>query len=515
MTIRPRQGTTAENTHRRPTSGAATVVAMVLLLLVAIVPFTWLSGLGVLAAWETILRRTVPLLVVIVPLAAAGAGGVLHRLRLTVLGVALAVVGVAYLVGVHSYLVDHQYARDVVTIEETTSYAERAPWTVANAFAQRDQGDVVGEREDVHFVPQAADAAAADGDGTSRYTTLIRARGPLGLAGYEAVQTMSMPTAGAIPGGVSTYCEMPENMDDKLGTIWPWHSLSWAIHAKAPLAHWSSDDAYGYCQDGNPVVVVPLWEYDGWWTVTRSPAGAAVYTPDGVDILDAGELSDAGIAGPTYPRALAETQRSAINAGGSLADYWGKRYGYETTDKDDDDANAGNTTELTMIAADGTQEYVTPLTPRGSSQSMTAIASIPSTQDKPGRAPVTVNTSPAMQSTSTITTSIKESSVHGDSAWTTRWASGMTVYEVLPGRDGHWVASIGQGQAVSYRADIASDGSVTVTNADTGQTSADSPTDDTALAPDGKPLGQMSDAELLDRIDKATQELKKRQEANG
>ncbi len=146
---------------------------------------------------------------------------------------------------------------------------------------------------------------------------------------------------------------------------------------------------------------------------------------------------------------------------------------------------------------------------------MTAIASIPATQDKPGRAPVTVNTSPAMQSTSTITTSIKESSVQGDSAWTTRWASGMTVCEVLPGRDGHWVASIGHGQAVSYRADIAPDGSVTVTNADTGQTSADSPTDDTAFAPDGKPLGQMSDAELLDRIDKATQELKKRQEANG
>lgn len=496
---------------KRPIAIAA-VIAVALLILIG--PFAWFSGLGFLAAYDTIFRTIGPAILIIgIPLAIGAAGFLWEKGYLIAVGAVLTLGGGGYYIIGHDYLVGHKYAEDVASIEETTSYADRAPWNVANSYAQRDQGDIVGDRDEVHYVPASQDAKSADGEGTSRYTALVRSRAFLGMAGYEAVQVLGMPTTGTIPGGASDYCEFPDHMEDKLTTFWPKHSLSWSIHSKAPLAHWNTDDAYAYCDGDDPVVVVPLWEWDGFLWATKVPNGAAVYSPEGLTVLSAEELSNEGIEGPTYPRTIAERQRDTINSGGTLADYWGSRYGYNTTDKDDEDTNSGNTSEFTMITSSGDMDYVTPLTPRGSSQSITAIATIPAKQSENARAEVTINTSTDLPATSTLMTNIKESSVQGDNAWTTRWASGMSVYEILPGQDGHWVASIGQGQAVSYRADIAPDGAVTVTNADTGQTSDKEDKPESVTVEGGKPLSEMTDEELLDTIQKATQELQSREAA--
>lgn len=488
----------------------------VALLAVLIGPFAWFSGLGFLAAYDTIIRLFLPALLVLgIPAAVILLGLYYNKTIAVILGAVLGLGSVGYFVVGHDYLVGHKYAQDVTTTEEVTSYADRAPWNVTNSYAQRDQGDVVGDREDVHYVPAMSDAQAADGEGTSRYTTLVMSRAFLGMAGYEAVQVLSMPTTGTIPGGASEYCEFPDTMTDKLSTVWPWHSLSWNIHSKAPLAHWNSSDSYAYCTaEGEPVVVVPLWKWEGFLIATKVPNGAAIYTPQGVSILSAEELVEEGIEGPTYPRSVAERQRDTINSGGTLADYWGRRYGYDTTDKDEDDPNSGNTTEFTMITAGGEMNYVTPLTPRGSSQSITAIAEVPATQSEGKRAPVVINTSTDLPATSTLMTNIKESSVHnGDNnTWVSRWSSGMQTYEILPARDGHWVANIGQGQAVSYRADIAPDGSVTVTNTERKS----SPEVEESVTVEGdKPLSEMTDAELLGLIEEATTELQEREASEG
>lgn len=501
-----------------------TIAAIIAFSLLVVVLTVWFSGLGVLAMGESFIRAGIafwgPLLVAVILLAwgfnHSGTNKLRRGLALS-LAIVIALTGVGNLVIGHDYLSHKLYTSDVVTVEETTNFAERAPWTVAESYAARDQGDIIGDRESIHYVPAAKDAEAVDGEGTSRYTTLVKGRGVLGLTGYQAIQTLQMPTTGPIPSEASSYCEIPDEMNDRLSSFWPWHSLSWSIHAKKPFAHWNSDDAYGYCNGEDPVVVVPLWKYEGFWLTKRVADGAAVYTADGVEILSADELVDDGIEGPTYPRSLAEIQRDALNAGGSLSDWLGSRYGYDGTEKDDEDANEGNTTEFTLMDDEGVMSYVTPLTPKGSSQSITAVSVVPAQQGH-GKPEVVVNTSTDLGSTSTVTTAIKESSVSGDNAWTTRWASGMSVYEILPGADGHWVASIGQGQAVSYRADIAPDGSVTVTNSETGQTSSGSKDegdeDGESVTVEGdKPLSEMTDAELLDRIEKATTELQEREEA--
>ena len=512
-----------------------------ILVALAAIPVIWFKGLGVLAVAETLLRDKFYLLAlvalpVVIALLCWGRSEALkdglrpserqaHPVakKLTEWGTIatlVALVGGAYAFAVHPYVVAKSYTTDTTTVNEQTSYADRAPWVVANNYAQRDQGDVIGDRGSVHYVPAPQDAQAKAGDGagegTSRYTVLVKERGVLGTGGYAAVQTLTMPTTGTIPGNASDFCKIPDGMSKRLETIWPWHALSWSIHAKAPFAHWDNDDAYGYCADGKPQVIVPLFKYSGFWNVTKVPNGAAIYDESGVRVLSAEELAQANIEGPTYPRTIAAAQRSAINAGGSLMEWWGSKYGYDLTDDDEEDANGENSSEFTLVRPENHElSYVTPLTPRGSSQSITAISAVPAVQQGAGRAKLVINTATDLPATSTLVTAIKESSVKGDNAWTTRWSAGMGVYEILPARDGHWAASIGQGQAVSYRADIAPDGKVTVVNAETGQSSdRGKASNDSVTVKSEKPLNEMSEKELLDLIQQATGELQKRQSAN-
>lgn len=492
-----------------------TLIVIGAIALVLAFPF-WFSGLGFIAFLDSIVHHlayvVAVLLIVGAILASLFFWERVKRPLLLAIGGGIAVIAGIGIFVTSGYGTATQYASAVTEVDEPVNYADRAPWVVSDSYSNRDQGDIVGDRVGVHYVPASKDSDAADGAGTSRYTTLIDGRAPIGLHGYEGIQTLNMPTTGTIPSDASSYCEMPEGMNDRLGAFWPGHNLNWNINAKKPNAHWNKDDAYGYCDGDDPVVVVPLWKYEGFWLPTKTPDGAAVYKDGNVTLMDSEKLAEEKIQGPTYPTSVAEAQRKSINAGGSLFDWWGYRYGYDTTEKDDEDTNEGATTEFTLITADGEMQYVTPLTPRGTSQSMTAVSYVPAVQTKEGRQPIVVNTNPDLKSTSTIATTIKESSVNGDNAWTTRWASGMTIYEVLPAQEGHWAASIGQGQAVSYRADIDPDGKITVTNSDTGQSSdKDSEEAEESVTVDGgKPLSEMTDEEVYDLIHEATDELEKR-----
>lgn len=470
----------------------------------------WFYGLGFLAFAETIVRGApwawLILLSVGVPLAFAFLSPREPLIGFILAGV-LGLGTIGYSIGAYGYTVNKAYAASMETVEEVTNYNDRAPYTVAENYASRDQGDVIGEREGVHAVPNPVSEVDSE---TTRYTALVKERQALGMGGYEAIQEMQMPNVGSIPGGVSEYCEIPESMGKKLNSFYPWKNLDLSIYAKKPFAHWSSDDSYGYCDDGEPTIVVPLWKYEGVFHTTKTPNGAAIYTPDGLEIMTPEQLVENKIEGPTYPRHIAQQQREAINATGSLGQYWSKNHGYETTDKDEEDTNLSNYSEFTVVDADGKSQYVTPLTPRGTSASLTAVVEVPA-QQVDGKRYMKLNTSTDLPATSTIATNIRESSVSGDNSWTSRWAAGMTIYEVLPAQDGHWVASIGQGQAVSYRADISPEGVIDITNTETGQSSKGDDAEKPSVSVDGgKPLAEMSEEELLQLIDEAVTELQQK-----
>ncbi|MDO5626994.1 MAG: hypothetical protein Q4G43_01615 [Mobilicoccus sp.] len=484
----------------KDTLGCLAILAFLLVLAAA-----WGAGFGVVAVVESVIRGRMEwwlvALALVVPLVVLRAR---PRASLTVAVVA-ALIAAGYALGVHPWRVATVYAGDVQQTADATDYRARAPWVVAENYASREQGEVVGNRLRTHYVPESDGAAEV-----SRYTVLIERRAPLRLAGLEAVQELRTPVTGAVPGSASGHCTVPEGMNRRIDSFWPWHSLRYAIWLQKPNAHFTAADAYGYCDGDSPVVVVPLWAYDGWFAVTKRPDGAAVYDASGLRILSAEELGD--VEGPTYPRTLAEAQRVALRGDGTLTGYWSAVTGYDTTAKDAEDANVGNTTEFTHVTGDGADlHYLTPLTPRGTSESITAVSVVPARQSASERAPLVVNSSPNLPATSTLATRIKESSVQGDVQWTNRWAAGMGVYEILPGRDGHWVASIGQGQAVSYRADIAPDGSVDVVNVETGASSrTEAPQDDDSPTTD-RPLSEMSREELLQLILEATQELQRQE----
>lgn len=416
---------------------------------------------------------------------------------------ALGVVGIAaYAMTGQRYAVEHTYASQVATVEQAPSFEDRAPWVVADALASRDQGDAVGDRGAVSRVPGAGD------EGASRYTSIVTGRATFFTERYASVLELSVPMSGQAEGSTSA-CQFEPTADRRYGSLWPWMSLDRAVRSADPFLHFDADDRYGYCQDGAPVIVQPLWRWDGFWVSTRVPAGAAVYSASGeLRILSADQLVAEGVDGPTMPRSITSDIRSSLGAIGSFEDWIAGRGGWDGTEKDGEDANAGNASEFTLVGVGGEVSAATPLTPRGSSQSITALYIAPAQQGLPsaaGHSGPVVATGLGLPATSSIENTIRSASVAGDPEWSTRWAAGMTVYEIVPGKDGHWVASIGLGQIVNYRADIAPDGSVSVQRTD-GQ-GASAPT---ATAEGGKPLSEMTERELVDLIQQAADELERR-----
>lgn len=258
------------------------------------------------------------------------------------------------------------------------------------------------------------------------------------------------------------------------------------------------------------MVVQPLWRYKGMWTVTKVAAGAAVYDERGLRVLSPADLEKENIEGPTYPASLVVTGRAALTAMGSMGDWYANRAGYELTDKDSEDTNMGNTHGFSLVGEDKVVYYTTPLTPRGSSQSIVALMVAPARQTAdPDMGKFRIETSVNLVATSTIVNNLKSASVSGDTDWIARWSAGMRVYEMVPNKNGHWTASIGLGQVVNYRADISPDGSVSVTRTD-GGVSSKKP-EDTVTVNNGKPLSEMSKEELANLIKQAAEELAKRE----
>lgn len=408
----------------------------------------------------------------------------------------------------------HQYSLRGEEVSTLTDFHDRAPWIVAANYSQRDQGDSIGNLNplDVTHVP------SGEGE-SSRYTAPVEDRGFMGLMGYATVHEFDLPKSGPISDEASSSCALPEGMDKRMGALWPMHSLNREISLKNPIVHWTTSDMYAYCDpEGNPVIVVPLWTYKGLWIATKVPAGAAVYTQGDLEIMSGEELVEAGIEGPTFPASLAAIQRDGLKGSGSLGDWFSKRAGYDTTDKDANDSNQGNTTEFSLVGADGKIYYVTPLTVRGSSQSIVALMVVPAQQDGTEESNrFRIETNMNLNSTSSIEDSIRSASVAGDLEWTTRWSAGMKVYEMVPAKDGHWVASIGLGQEVNYRADIAPNGLVSIVRVGSpvsagGGTPAPEPGPSVTID-GGKPIAEMTDEELLSVIREAVTELESREAA--
>lgn len=396
------------------------------------------------------------------------------------------------------------------------SFTERVPFDVADAVSDRSLGDTLGNSTgSVKAIPM-----------TNEYTTSVIRRGL--FQGYESVQTMKLPMYGAANTNSDvTFCKYSESAQLRLGGMGLNNNLNMRIYQQTSLSTLlEASDAIAICAaKDEPVLYVPLTKLDGGLFPHRVPAGVAIYNGKTGVLTIEENLSKAPV--PVYPLSLAADQREALVAGNGLIDFVWKRAGFETTSKDKDDPNAGNNTEFAMKSASSDDQgvYVTPLTPRGSSSSIVGLSTIDSNTVESGKLNALgihrYEEGKTRDANSTVSATIVSTVLEGYKA------NGLTVFEVVPSKDGTWTASIGKNQSILYRANIAADGhTVKLTDAsgseskgdlgDPSSAEAGKPTDGATTVPStGKPVSEMSPDELKALADSITSELAKRASSKG
>ncbi|MGW8431447.1 hypothetical protein ACWGJ9_10185 [Curtobacterium citreum] len=501
----------------RRSSWVGPTVITAIVLAAIITPLAWLWGPqmahGLYRMFTAGLFVVVPLIVGgILLLAAFATNGAARGLSVTVLVLgALATTAFAWVP--HNYQVDRLYVADVKMVNHTApSFGDRAPHQVASTSSTKNLGNTTGTAETVKSLNDQGD--------NGLWTAMVVRRGV--WVGYESVQVQDMPLFGQTEPEQVTTCTFPKSSNLRIGGSLPKNSLTRAIYAATPPAvKFESADAYGYCDGKTPKVVVPLTEVKGAWTVSEDYYGDAVYdgkTGKVTIVTDTDKVN--AIPGPVYPQTLAAKQRTALTALGSFGDYFFHRTGYETTADDSDNPDSFNPTEIGLRQESNDHAtYVTPLTPPGSSTSVVALSVVDASIGKTGaRNPVTVYKyadGHARQANSSVASNIKQVT-----SWLPDWASGIKIFEIVPGKKDQWVASIGQSQGVVYRAVIDEKGKATLYDESgdivtrTGAQSADTDgsAESSAGAADGD-LSKMTPAQLQGLANKVLDELAKRAES--
>lgn len=428
-----------------------------------------------------------------------------------VLGSLVVVAGIALMV-VFPYMSKHamwQASTNSSPIDSTAgelSFKPRSPYQVASTLAPNSMGDTNAKLvRDSHNDPLLTQMTNSDS-----YTYMTVRKGVGNFMGYNSVYTVSPPVFGAANNN-STRCDFSDEADLRIGGSFLGNSLGSKISQQtSPSVTWNSDDVFGTCQDGTPMVYVPLVQLHGFIAPYKVPAGVAIYNGNTGELKIEKNL-DTDL--PVYPITVASDQREASHASGSLWDMFTNAKGYNDTTSDNGNPNNPNAAEFSLMSnknigqnvKENGQYYVSPLTPQNSSSSVVAISTVAQNSVKSGQLNSldihNFSSGKSRQSVSTMANNITSSVLSGYKA------SGLKVFEVIPGENGNWVASIGKDQVVTYRANIAVDGTITLIDGDNSPSSQDNSTpnsqDSTQSSDSGyvghikleKPIDQMTDQE--------------------
>lgn len=388
---------------------------------------------------------------------------------------------------------------------DTLSFAERVPFDVAAAVSSRSLGDTQGDGTGIiKSIPS-----------DSTYTTSVIRRGF--FQGYESVQVMDLPMYGAFSFNEHvSFCDYDESARLRLGGAWFNNSMDMRayreVSAMNPTIHIAEVDSFATCEDGTPILHMPAtklaWKGLGSY---RVPAGVVTYngSTGELDYHETLELDGQSV----YPITVARNQRLSTHASGSIIDYWRAVVGWEGTSKDGDDVNRGNSSEFSLAAADDNTatSYVSPLTPRGGSTSVVGMSTVDASTVERGKLnPLIIHTydSPR-QAPSTIASDLISTEFEGYRA------EGLTVFEVVPTRDGNWTVSIGKDQSILYRALINPDGKLIEMTNSSGTTEEVSTDGESTEEPatNSKPLADMTTDELVELSNEVTIELGERARA--
>ena len=507
----PAFGRTTKTIQPKSTA-LATVVTVAIVLAVAGFAYYWQPGIFH-ATWSLVRMVWLPALILVVALGVAALGvGIsdeknTQRVALFSLG-ALGVVSA----GVTTFAVIYQsnaaYSTSLTTAttentNEMVSFSDRAPFDVAAETSNRTLGDTTGTATGyVKSLP-------LNGDHGEYSTSVIRR----GFAqGYESTQMLNVPIYGTANNSHVKFCDYSDDATLRFGGFFPKNNLTRAIYHKTSWSVSATQrDSFVVCEGDTPMVYAPLTQQKGVFAPHRVPAGVAIYNGTTGELVI--EDNYEGTL-PVYPQTLATQQRESTRFSQTFFDYIFKRAGYEDTSKDTDDPNGDNRAEFNMASESrDASMFVTPLTKPGSSSSIVALGTVESNSMTKGELnPYTVNTYPdgqSQQATSSIAARIMSEQLSGYKG------QGLSVFEVVPQKDGTWVATIGKSQSILYRALIAPDGSITLID---GDEKVPSPGDNAENKNENsvttKPVDEMSEDELRELGNKIVDELSKRASAD-
>lgn len=414
---------------------------------------------------------------------------------------ALAVIAGVALVGwfiwlcaVMGYDTAHNYAVSVeVTETATPEFAERAAYEGAQASQNANLQNTAGEATSIKIL-------AGEGE-NGEWNTLVNRRG--WQVGYESIQVLDIPLYGQITPGNVAFCDFNENAALHFGGALPHNNLGRMILMNLPPnATYDQEDTYGYCDGDVPMVVAPLKYLDGFYAATWKYYGIAVYNGETGDfqiITDEKEILR--YPGPVYPLSLARDTLNAYQAGGDYWSYVQNRFGYERP--------YGNAEISLRYAGTDKVAFVSPLTPRGSSESIVALAVVPNREvTVNGRNTVTIHTFSNSNVRDPFDT--VDQTIRSNYSYLTDWASGMEVFEIVPRTGTTWVASIGKAQSINYRAYITADGTITMFDRN-GREVGKVEENGTVTIPDSvDDLTALTTAELRELADRVLDELASR-----
>lgn len=362
--------------------------------------------------------------------------------RLLVAGVCLACAALS----VMTALGQRARAVSLMASTETTEAAQpayqwRQPWTVAAQAVPARAGSVVADFDT---------AATTYLPATGQFVTPGEGRGWFRGTSYVMVQSANSETG--------TVCQFAADVP-KTGGWWA-KNLRRAVAEVSWGLSFDPSDSWVYCDDGQARLVLPVTRWVGSLEQHQVPAGVLIW--DGSTVEHRLAVKSGELPGPVYPMSLATAQRRSLDQSQGLWAGVTRRAGFETSEDVDGDPNVGNPENLLLKRADGAGwDFVTPLTPRGKSFSVIAVATISADHVTDGQL-------------NTYTVHRLVAAREGNSAVGDRvkaafpdlgWAASLHLVEVVPTSATTWEATLANGRAVANRIRITQAGSMCLVSA--------------------------------------------------
>jgi len=321
--------------------------------------------------------------------------------------------------------------------------------------------------------------------------------------GYETLIVQKLALTGQATG---ERCDFSPAADKRMDGFFG-HSLTRAIAGIDSGLIAKEEDAWGFCDDGAPKVVIPVTKLKNWFAPVDVPAGVVIYDGSTDQLEHKPNVKSGELPGPVVSISQSRRVNSSLAAlnGNWMSTHIHKSTGISDEVKDEDDTNIGSHSNFSLSYGKDQYGFFSPFTSRASSQTIDDVAVLDASQVTAGE-PASVKLhhlkSPRQSNAATA------DRIKADYSNLNDWATGMAVMEIVPGGEGIWHASVGQKQNVNYRLQLNADGSSCLLSAQGKKLRCSA--DELIQSPDGTPS---AGSDLIDPAGLSDEQLKQLHEA--